>query len=447
VTAPAGGGAYLWGKTLGSAGDDRGQAAAVDGSGNVLATGAFTGTIDFGTGPLTSVHFDWLNATDFKDVFLAKYTPAGTAVWVRQIGAESNDGGQAVATDANGDVVVTGYVANGVDFGNGVLTTSYGNYDIFVAKYAGTNGQYRWAKRFGTSFSEYGYGVAVDGSGNGVGPGVVYGPVYFGGGALTAVGGSADIFVAKFRGTDGQHLWSKAIGGTATDYGYGVAVDGSGNVAVVGRMSGSVDFGGGALTSAGGFDAFVAKYAGTDGHYLWARRSGGTGNDYLDAVAVNGAGDVLVAGNFPGTATFGGGTLTSAGGTDGVVVKYAGSTGAFVWQRQFGSTGDDAANGVTVDGSGNVGMTGSFTGTVDFGNGPLVAAGGMDGVAVKYTGTGVATWSKRFGGTATDYGRGVAADAGGPLNVIGAFYGTANFGGGYRASAGLFDIFLLRLGS
>ena len=68
---------------------------------------------------------------------------------------------------------------------------------------------------------------------------------------------------------------SERFGGTSDDIAYGVALDGSGNVVIVGQFQNTVDFGGGALTSAGDRDIFVAKYS-PSGAYLWARRYGST---------------------------------------------------------------------------------------------------------------------------------------------------------------------------
>ena len=75
---------------------------------------------------------------------------------------------------------------------------------------------------------------------------------------LTSAGGD-DIFVASYS-PGGAHRWSRRFGGTSGDRGNGVVVDGNGNVTVTGFFGGTVDFGGGALTSAGGSDIFVASY-------------------------------------------------------------------------------------------------------------------------------------------------------------------------------------------
>ena len=120
-------------------------------------------------------------------------------------------------------------------------------------------------------------GVAVDASGNVIITGHFYSTTDFGGGALTSVG-NEDIFVAKFA-PDGTHLWSNRFGDGSSEYGRSTAADASGNIIVVGVLYGSVDFGGGTLTDAGSGDIFVAKF-GSDGTHLWSKRYGDIGPEW-----------------------------------------------------------------------------------------------------------------------------------------------------------------------
>jgi hypothetical protein len=200
------------------------------------------------------------------------------------------------------------------------------------------------------------------------------GTVDFGGGPLTSAGGY-DIYVAKLSGVDGAHLWSRRFGSTSHDVGYGIAADASGNVLVSGYIQGTVDFGGGPLTSAGGYDIFVVKLSGANGAHLWSQRFGDTDHDLGYDVAADRSGNALLAGNFSGTVDFGGGPLTSAGSRDIFVAKFSGADGSHLWSKRFGATDYDVPYAVTADGSGNVIVTGSFYGTVDFGGGPLTSAG------------------------------------------------------------------------
>src|SRR5439155_11265907 len=111
------------------------------------------------------------------------------------------------------------------------------------------------------------------------------------------------------------------------------------------------------------------------------------GWDTANSIAVDGNGDVVVAGDFSGTVDFGGGLLTSAGTKDIFVAKYSGADGSHQWSKRYGGTGDDHASGVTLDNGGNVGLTGSFKGTVDFGGGALITPG-ADMFVAKYSAAG-----------------------------------------------------------
>src|SRR5262249_17807764 len=139
----------------------------------------------------------------------------------------------------------------------------------------------------------------------------------------------------------GQHLWSKGFGGPTLSDSVGVtavATDASGNIVITGSLQGSADFGGGVLTSSGHYnDVFIAKYS-SSGAHLWSKRFGSTGEDVGYGIAVDSSGNVLVTGYFQGTVDFGGGGLVSAGGADAFLAKYSPS-GAHLWSKRFGGTG------------------------------------------------------------------------------------------------------------
>jgi len=119
----------------------------------------------------------------------------------------------------------------------------------------------------------------------------------------------------------GKHLWSKCFGDGSIQIAYAVVDDASGNVIVTGYIEDTVDFGGGALTSAGGWDIFVAKF-GSEGAHLWSKRFGDGSDQAAEAVAVDASGNAMVTGYFDGTVDFGGGALTSAGSFDIFVAKF-----------------------------------------------------------------------------------------------------------------------------
>ncbi len=419
---------HLWSQSFGSTGSDHGEGVAIDASGNVLVTGSFTGTVDFGGGGLVGA--------GGTDIFLARYSATGVYQWSWRFGGTGSDAGTSVAVDASGNVFVTGSFTGTVDFGGGGLVSAGGT-DIFLAKYD-ADGTYQWSQRFGGTSTDVGYSVAADGAGNVFLTGFFNGTVDFGGGGLVSAGGN-DIFLAKYD-SNGVHQWSQRFGGAGGDFSTSIAVDGSGDVFMTGYFPGTVDFGGGGLVSAGGVDVFLAKYD-ASGVHQWSQRFGGVNNDPGYAVAVDDAGNVMVTGYFGGSVDFGGGNLVSAGSGDVFVAKYDGS-GTHQWSKRLGGTGSDTAYAIASDAAGNVFVTGSFSGTADFGGTPLVSAGGIDVFVAMYDANGVHRWSRGMGGIDVDYGRAIAATASGHAMVTGYFIGTVNFGGADLASAGMDDIFV-----
>jgi hypothetical protein len=170
-------------------------------------------------------------------------------------GGTSNDLGDGVAVDSSGNVYTTGRFAGTVNFGAGNVVSA-GNYDVFVTK-LNASGTHQWTTKLGGTGSDGGYEVAVDSSGNVYTTGYFNGTVNFGGTNVTSAG-STDVFVTKLNAS-GVHQWTTTFGGTGADYGYGVAVDSSGNVYTTGYFSGTVNFGAGNVVSAGILDVFVTK--------------------------------------------------------------------------------------------------------------------------------------------------------------------------------------------
>lgn len=271
-------GAHVWSKGVGGTGTDIATGIACDLSGNVYATGYFQNSLNFGGGILTSAGSD--------DIFLVKYNSAGTHVSSVRYGSTGSDQGNGVATDAAGNVVVTGVFSNTVNFGGSGLVSS-GATDIFLAKY-NSGGTHQWSFRYGDSGGDIGFGVACDGPGNVALTGLTSGNIDFGGGFLFGTGGS-DIYVAKLN-SSGGHIWSRRIGAPLiADDGRAVAIDALGNVAAAGRFQGTIDFGGGPILSNGFYEAYIVKY-GTRGPAPAITSIADIGNDQGRKVKIKFAG-------------------------------------------------------------------------------------------------------------------------------------------------------------
>ncbi|UOK42815.1 MULTISPECIES: T9SS type A sorting domain-containing protein [Flavobacterium] len=252
---------------------------------------------------------------------------------------------------------------------------------------------------------------------------------------LTAIG-TGDIFIAKYD-SSGNYLWAKAIGGAYGDIGRSIALNNSGEVYVTGFFWQTADFDpSGAtanLTSAGGSDAFVAKYD-TNGNYLWAKAMGGASQDLAYSLVINSGGEVYVAGSFEGTSDFdpsaATNNITSAGNNDIFIAKYD-TNGNCLWAKAMGGTSRDEAMAIALDGSGQIHITG-YTGGGDFD--PSVAVtnlsptGETDIFIAKYDSNGNYIWAKSItSGISSQVGTSIVVKSDGNVYVTGYFSGWADF--------------------
>ncbi len=306
-----------------------------------------------------------------------------------------------------------------------------------------------WAKSAGLTGEEYGYSVAVDKSGNTYATGsYTSATITFGAVTLTNAG-AGDAFLIKF-GPGGTVLWAKNIGGVAGEVGHSVEVDSAGDIYVAGwYTSATLTIGANTLTNAGASspDLFLAKYS-TNGTELWAKSAGGAGIDLCNSIAISG-GNIFVAGRFIGaSALIGSVTLTNAAATtnDILIAKYD-STGAVSWAKNFGGAGDDIAECVAADASGNLFLTGSFgSASVSFGTTTLTNAGtGNDMFVSRLDNSGNVSWAKSAGGTGIETGHGISVDGNGNVMVIGQFDSPLlAFGSNQLINAGYADLFLVK---
>ena len=236
-----------------------------------------------------------------------------------------------------------------------------------------------------------------------------------------------------------------SFGGAGSDVGYGLDVDSSGNTYVTGYFQETVNFGGGNITSAGSSDIFVLKLD-SSGKLLWVNTYGGTGDEAGIHFSIDSSGNIYVSGNFGDTVDFGGGNVTSAGSADIFILKLN-SSGAFQWVNTYGGTGYDTGNGLDVDSSGNIYVSGYFGDTVDFGGGNVTTAGNSDIFVLKLNSSGAFQWVNTYGDTGFDVSEDTVIDSSGNLYIIGSFQNTVDFGGGNITSAGSNDIYVLKLNS
>lgn len=374
-----------------------------------------------------------------------------------RIGSPGNDEGMDIVRDKQGNMIVTGFFMETVDFdpGAGVTNlTSAGGYDAFIAKYDPDH-KLLWAKRLGGAGTDFAHALALDAAGNVLVTGSFEETGDFDPGTSTfplTSAGADDSFVCKLDG-NGNFVWAKRFGGVGRQTARGIAVDASGNVLSIGEFTGTSDFDPGAasfsLAATVENDIYISKLT-ANGLFVWAKRLGGSGNDQGYSLAVDAAGNVLSTGTFSGTGDFDPGSTTfnlTASSNDIFVSKLT-SNGAFVWAKRFGVTGFDEGNDIAVDASGNVFTTGTFSGTADFDPGAaafnLVSSGSFLSVL---NSSGNFVLAKSFGGES----KSLALDSLGNILLTGSFEGTDDFDPGTTVfnltSAGDSDIFVSKLDS
>jgi hypothetical protein len=429
---------WLWANSASGGSTDYSLGVATDAGGNVLVTGHFgSPSITFGTTVLTNV--------GSHDMFIVKYDAAGNVLWAHSAGGTFNDWSSGVTTDANGNVLVTGFFESpSINFGATVLTNTNSNYEMFIVKYDGA-GNVLWAHSAGGGGNDDGRSIATDAGGNVLVTGVFGSPsITFGATVLTNAG-VEDMFIVKYDGS-GNVLWANSAGGTGSDAGFGVAIDAGGNVLVTGVFySPSITFGTIVLTNAGILDMFIVKYDAT-GNVLWAHSAGGTGWEEGLGVATDVGGNVLVTGFFGSPSiTFGTTVLTNtnAGFKDIFVVKYD-PAGSVLWANSTGGIGWDEGRSVATDVGGNVLVTGFFADSITFGTTVLTGVS-MDIFIVKYAPAGNVLWANSAGGIGGVMGTSIATDAGGNVLVTGDFSSSITFGTTVLTSAGSGDVFIAKL--
>jgi hypothetical protein len=441
--------------SVGGTEQDYGVDLAVAADGSVYVAGTFEEAADFDPGPqsyiLTSVY-------PMRKAFALKLDAHGNFVWAKGLGSSYYSAAKSIGLGATGELYVTGNFNRGdFDPGPGVHELiSSGGIDAFVLKLE-SGGGFGWAKALGGADYDSGEGLAVDREGNVLITGQFTGPAVFHlEGQESYLNGNDDVFVTKLS-SEGAPKWVRAFTGPGTNIGQAVATDRWNNVYVTGwfdeQIDADPDLALDIRTSIGDRDVFTIKLT-ADGRYCWASTLGGSEADEGMDVAVDPLGNVYTTGYFQGSVDFDPGAdvyaLRSTGDTRDIFVQKLDANGSFLWAKNLGGAEDDLGLGVAVDYGGNVYITGSFRGAVDFGpeagDGVLTSAGDRDIFLVKLDAAGTYEWAKSMGGFYADAGSAADCDEDGSVYATGFYNDSADFDpdgpGSTLTGAGLADVFV-----
>ncbi|MBA4852842.1 SBBP repeat-containing protein [Emticicia sp. BO119] len=427
---------------------------ATDGQGNTYVAGNFRGDVDFGGTTISNA---------FGASFVAKYNASGGLQWVKTMTISSNlnsISAKRLCLDVSGNVMVVGTFSGTVNFSGTSVTATY-NLSIFLIKFD-NQGIVQWIKQEGGSTGQYHLptSVTTDNAGNIYMCGYFNSTITFSGTTLNAIG-NRDGFFAKYNSA-GNMQWAKQFGGSGTnDDAYSITTDGSTYVFVTGDFQKTTSFDATDLTASGGtghWDAFIAKYAITDGALQWVKPITATSNTTTfsipNDIKADASGNTYITGSFTSQVNFGG-TILTAVGLNALFVATYNNAGTLQWVKQAGAPdGNHLVNsyGVAIDASKNVYIAVSMYGTMNFDGTtvvPVNSAGDM--LVAKYSNTGVFQWEKHTASTVSgnqSTSKGIDADASGNIYVIGLFQKDVDFFGTTLTSTAtslVFDEFILVL--
>jgi hypothetical protein len=419
-----------WGRLFSGPESESSHAVALDSAGGVVFGGNSSGPIDFGGGVLAS--------GGDGDAVLVKLDASGEHLWSRRFGDAAFQSIDALAIDADDAVVVSGRCAGTSDAGGGPIAGPGNHTDILLAKYD-ADGAHLWSRCFlgGTTWNTSVVAIAPGGD-------IILAAPF---GTEAAVGGATfqglgldDFVLARFS-ADGEHLWSRHVGGPYVDRPNGLGVDETGHILVAGHLGDGVDLGGGPIAAELN-DDFIAKYT-ADGDLVWAEVLDSPPVIRIEGLAIDGE-HVILAGSYNGPFTIGADVLPAPPGNDfhGFVGRWDGD-GAPLWGKSFPGAGNTPLYGVAVDAAGAIVLAARFS-QIDYGGGPLVGAGN-DAAIVKLSGAGEYLWARAIGGPGNQAAYVVRTDAKGRVAVTASASPDVDFGAGTLTGLGKSDIFVARL--
>jgi hypothetical protein len=450
---------FLWANPFGnSIGNDEPLTIITDLSGNVYTSGNFTGTVDFDPGSGLSSY----SGTGNYNMYITKYSPDGNFIWAKAL--DGNVYVRSIELDDSSNIYLTGYFDGSIDFdpGTGIQTLTSTMQDIFLLKLDST-GNFNWAFNLGGPQTDGAKSVSIDNSGDILLTGYFTDTVDFDPGpsnydlATTGINLFYDIFVAKYS-TAGSLIWAKNYGGTDNDYGTAITSDLAGNICITGYFTDSIVFdslSGELFLSPFSNDIFILKLN-SSGDFIWSKQMGGIGIDFPMAISVDQSGNIYSTGQYmqfadfdPGPATY---LLDSMGGYD-IYISKLDSAGNFLWAKGIGSSSSEYVNSMVTDLNGNLYLTGWYINALDFDPGPnnfnLSSNGLSDIFDLKLNVAGDFQWAFSLGGSGRDHGNAITLDFWGNIFTTGFYNSIIDFdpGSASHLSLGGVDVdFIQKLG-
>lgn len=299
VKLDASSGTIVFAQRFGGTGNDVGTSIKEDFFGNIFLSGTFYGNFNYGSLSLTSL--------GSMDVFLIKLDNTGLPTWGKSIGGTSTETTWSMTTDIFGNVYVAGFSSSATSYFSGV-PVNYTSYTQFVAKFDNI-GNYVWS----TSVLGNGevYALCTDAAGSVYFTGNYDTQIIIGLDTLIGVGND-EILLVKIN-NNGTFAWAKSYGGTGADGGYGIDCNAQGDVFLVGIFRGSFTFGNTPLNAGSFTKSFLAKID-SAGTVKWVLPTRGSASSHVTkGVTIGNSGDIYLTGSGGGVLNIGTFSVTLSG--------------------------------------------------------------------------------------------------------------------------------------
>lgn len=330
---------------------------ATDHLGNIYSGGFYNDT-SIQIGPFTLT-----NAGNGSDIFIARYTLAGSLVWAKSFGSKDEDELESVAADENGNIYLTGvYNGPSISFDTITLNHSAGSgLDFFITK-MDSSGNVLWAKSFGSNGNDKVWALAIDPSSNGG----VYAAGEFDsdsikiGQIILLNNGTIKLFLAKLD-LNGNVVWAKQTGGSGGARPQAISLADSNSIYITGDFFNfDVEFGSYTLTPNGLTDVFVTKYD-QSGTVQWSKAAIGSGQDNGKAIGaeLTGNKNIYIGGGFNSDTLYVDSLYLTGNSGDLFLLKYD-ANGNILWTKNYGGSGIDYLTSIDINKQGEIFASGTF---------------------------------------------------------------------------------------
>lgn len=422
---------FEWGAQAGSPTlSDAATDLAIDASNNLYMTGDIQGSSDFGNGIILTT------PSTAPDIFVSKHNSSGQIQWAVRYGNTTQEEGEGIVTDNNGNVYVSGYFSNSITFGSTTLTgNASNNYTAFLIKLS-SSGVLQWARKVNPTNTVYNAKLAIDRNNN-----------------IYVAGFHTDnsIYIAKYNSSGTQNWIQTYLNTPSSKYLRDVTCDNNGNVIIAGNFSGSMTLAGNTINTSSTLtfdrDGYVAKFD-NNGNPLWIKQVASPHFDDQDEIAgvtADNSNNIYITGRVDTTATMGNITVPMFGTRDyKAIIFKLDSDGNAIWGKGS-NNGFQIPNSIVAGNDKDIYISGYFgVDTFKLDNKYIVSNGSNDGFVARIDSNGIVKWMKTIGGTLADEAFGVVVNNTNDVYVAGGFRGTVSYGSTTLTSNGSTDIFLTK---